>query len=100
MKHALEESGQRLSALPNHVHNLCHQLFLAFFLESHDFDRAALSLINNVGAVIGVFKDQFVLAQVAAALELCVLQIGDETLTERATNCLRISIVEPEAHHF
>ena len=100
MKHALEETGQRLSALPDHVLNLCHQLFLAFFLECHDFNRATLSLINNVCVVIGVFEDQFVLAQVAATLELCVLLISDETLAERTTNGLGVGIIEPEGHHF
>jgi len=100
VKHALEETGQRLSALPNHVLNLCHQLFLAFFLECHDFNWAALSLSSNVCVVISVFKGRFEFVQVAAALEKCVLLISDEALAERTTNGLRIGIIEPEGHHF
>ena len=100
MKHALEETSKRLGALPNHVRDLCHQLFLAFFLECHDFNWAALSLGSNVCVVISVFKGRFEFVQVAATLEKCVLLIGNETFAERTTNGLRIGIIEPEGHHF
>ena len=52
VEHSLEEAGEGLGALTDHVLDLGHQLFLAAALEHHDFDR--VGFVDDVGIVVSV----------------------------------------------
>ncbi len=52
----MEESGQRLDTLTDHVLDLTHKLFFAFLLEGHDFHVGKLLVLAEVWTVVAVFK--------------------------------------------
>src|ERR1700710_2592515 len=98
MKHFLEEASKRLDTLANHVLDFSHELFLHSLFENNYFN--GVSFVNNISTIVGVFKDQFELIEVAATLKLNVVLFFQETLSQGSANGFRIAIVHVKSTHF
>jgi hypothetical protein len=99
VEHHLEESGQRLDTLADHVLDFAHELFLAFLLEGHDFHIGELLVLVEVGAVVAVFKDELEFSKVLATLELSVVLIFEEPFSQTSADSFSVAIVYVEKHH-
>lgn len=56
VEHTLEETGEWLDALTDHVLNFSHELFFAALFENNDFNW--IRLVHNVAAVVSVLENE------------------------------------------
>ena len=95
----MEESGQRLDTLTDHVLDFAHQLFLAFLLEGHDLHVGKLLVLAEVWTVVAVFKDKFELSKVLATLELMIILFFEEPLSQTSADSFSVAVIYVEKHH-
>ena len=95
----MEESGQRLDTLTDHVLDFTHKLFLAFLLEGHDFHVGKLLVLAEVWTIVAVFKHEFELLKILTTLKLSVILFLEEPFSQTSADSFSVAVIYVEKHH-